>query len=224
LTAQADAGGAVLDDGLRQRLGAVSFPTIGHMLEHGFVDPEISAQVPDVHVVGRAVTVRMTAPDSTLVHVAAGLLEPGDALVIDMGQNRRQACVGELVALACKEAGAAAIVIDGYCTDIHELRAMRMPVFARGTSLLTTKLHGLRYGAINERITCGGVPVAPGDVVCADDNGVLILPPATLVGVLDRVEESDAAEPALMQALRAGRKLPDLTGAGTLGAGDADAS
>jgi regulator of RNase E activity RraA len=197
-------------------LDAVSFPTIGHVLEHGFVDPEISAQVPGVHVVGRAVTVRMTAPDSTLVHVAAGLLEPGDALVIDMGQNRRQASVGELVALACKEAGASAVVVDGYCTDIHEIRAMRMPVFARGTTLLTTKIHGLRYGAINERITCGGVPVEPGDVVCADDNGVLILPPVVLMGVLDRVEQSDAAEPALKDALRAGGKLPDLTGAGKL--------
>jgi regulator of RNase E activity RraA len=70
-------------------LDAVSFPTIGHVLEHGFVDPAISAQIPEIHVVGRPVTVRMTAPDSTLVHVAAGLLEPGDALVIDMGHNRR---------------------------------------------------------------------------------------------------------------------------------------
>src|ERR671916_269055 len=161
---------------LRAALAAVSFPTIGHFLEAGFVDPDIRAMVTPVKIVGRAVTVRITAPDSVLVHKATELIEPGDALVIDIGGDTRHAPVGEMVALAARERGGVAIVLDGVCTDIVEIRAMGLPVFARGTSVLTTKLHGLKTGAVNGPVACGGVVVRPGDVVLADDNGVLILP------------------------------------------------
>ncbi|HEU5430937.1 MAG TPA: hypothetical protein VFU81_04695, partial [Thermomicrobiales bacterium] len=74
---------APLPDDLRNALAAVSFPTIGHFLESGFVDPAIRAMAAPAKAVGRAVTVRITAPDSVLVHKVTELLEPGDALVVD---------------------------------------------------------------------------------------------------------------------------------------------
>jgi 4-hydroxy-4-methyl-2-oxoglutarate aldolase len=194
---------------LRAALGEVSFPTIGHFLEEGFVDPAIRAMVTPAKIVGRAVTVRITAPDSVLVHKATELLEPGDALVIDIGGDPRHAPVGEMVALAAQERGGVAIVLDGVCTDILEIRAMGMPVFARGTSVLTTKLHGLSSGAINAPIACGGVVVRPGDVVLGDDNGVLVLP----VAVIGRARQSDDREPTTRDYLRGGGSLPELTGA-----------
>jgi 4-hydroxy-4-methyl-2-oxoglutarate aldolase len=198
---------------LRAALGEVSFPTIGHFLEEGFVDPAIRAMVTPVKIVSRAVTVRITAPDSVLVHKATELLEPGDALVIDIGGDTRHAPVGEMVALAAQERGGVAIVLDGVCTDIVEIRALGMPVFARGTSVLTTKLHGLSSGAINAPVACGGVVVRPGDVVLGDDNGVLVLPVAVAQAVVGRARQSDDREPATREYLRGGGSLPELTGA-----------
>ncbi len=204
---------AQLPDDLRAALEAVSFPTIGHFLESGFVDPAIRAMVTPVKIVGRAVTVRTTAPDSVLVHKVTEMIEPGDAIVIDIGGDRRHAPVGEMVALAAQARGAVAVVIDGVCTDIVEIREMGMPVFARGTSVLTTKLHGLNSGAINGAIACGGVVVNAGDVVLGDDNGVLILPVEIARGVVDRARQSDEREPATRRFLREGGSLPERTGA-----------
>jgi regulator of RNase E activity RraA len=200
-----------LDPALREALAGVSFPTIGHFLEAGFVDPEVRAMVTPVKIVGRAVTVRITAPDSVLVHKVTELLEPGDAVVIDTGGDRRHAPVGEMVALAAKCRQAAAIVVDGVCTDIVEIRAMEFPVFARGTSVLTTKLHGLNSGEINGPVTCGGVVVQPGDVVLADDNGVLILNPDVARRVVDQARASDEREPATRDYLLGGGSLPART-------------
>jgi 4-hydroxy-4-methyl-2-oxoglutarate aldolase len=202
-----------LPDELRAALAEVSFPTLGHFLEEGFVDPAIRALVTPVKIVGRAVTVQITAPDSVLVHKATEMLEPGDALVIDVGGDRRHAPVGEMVALAVRERGGVAIVVDGVCTDILEIRAMGLPIFARGTSVLTTKLHGLHSGAINAPVACGGVVVRAGDIVLGDDNGVLVLPVAIAQSVVERARASDAREPAMRDFLRNGGSLPERTGA-----------
>ena len=198
---------------LQSTLSDIGFPTIGHFLENGFVEPEIRALVTPAKVVGRAITVRITSPDSVLVHKVTELLEPGDAIVIDTGGNVRHAPVGEMVVFAAKARGAAAIVIDGVCTDIVEIREMGVPVFARGTSVLTTKLHGLGSGAINEQVSCGGVAVNPGDVVLADDNGVLILSPEAAADVLDPARDSDAAEPDMQASILDGGSLAELSGA-----------
>jgi regulator of RNase E activity RraA len=204
---------------LRAALAEVSFPTIGHFLEEGFVDPAIRAMVTPAKIVGRAVTVRITAPDSVLVHKVTEMLEPGDALVVDVGGDVRHAPVGEMVALAVKERGGVAVVIDGVCTDIVEIRAMGLPVFARGTSVLTTKLHGLSSGAINAPVACGGVVVRPGDVVLGDDNGVLVMPAVVAQAVVGRARASDEREPATRDFLRGGGSLPELTGANRTVAG-----
>ncbi len=202
-----------LPETLRDALMGVSFATIGHLLEEGFVDPGIRALVPSAKIVGRAITVRTTAPDSVLVHKATEMLQRGDVLVIDMGGDVRHAPVGEMVALAAQCRGAAGIVIDGVCTDIVEIRAHGMPIFARGLSLLTTKLVGLSSGFINGSITCGGVTVRPGDTVLGDDNGVLILPPELTGWAAEQARPRDAREPARREHLRHGGSLAEWSGA-----------
>lgn len=205
-----------LPEELRARLEELSFPTIGHFLEEGFMEPNVRAMVTPVKIVGRAITVRVTAPDAVLVHKATEFIEPGDALVIDTGGDARHALVGETIALAAKTRGAAAILIDGVCTDVVELRRMGFPVFARGTSVLTAKLHGLGSGAINARVSCGGVVVNPGDVVLADDNGALCISPETARRVLKPAKESDDREPGIHDHLREGGSLAERSGANRL--------
>ncbi len=202
-----------LDDDLRAAAAALSFPTFGHFLEQGFVDPAIRAMTGPVKLVGRAVTVRTVVPDSALVHRATDLLRPGDVLVVDAGGEERHAPVGEMVALAAKVRGATAIVVDGMCTDLAEIGAMGIALFARGTTLLTTKLHGLPEGGINVPVLCGGVRVDPGDAVLADDNGVAVLAPEELRRVVDAVRASDVGEEDLRAHVEAGGSLAERTGA-----------
>lgn len=192
---------------LTTKLREVSFATLGHFLERGFVNHAIRAMVPGGRIVGRAVTLRLAEADACAVNRALITLQPGDVLVIDMAGDHAHACIGAVTQFAARCAGAAGIVVDGVVTDLNELRACQLPVFARGTTQLTTKLVGGEGNSLNVAVTCGGVAVQPGDMVLADDNGVLILPPDELAAVIDRALASDLAEPDLLARLRGGEPL-----------------
>jgi len=198
---------------LIERLNRVSFPTIGHYLETGFADPGIVRQCGTGRVVGRAVTVRLTGQDSTLLHHAAGYAEPGDVFVVDTGGDTRHAPVGEVLAEVLHARGAAGVVIDGVMTDIDEVEATGLPVYARGRSVLTTKLLHLDAGGLHVPVTVGGVVVQPGDVVLADRNGVFVASAQVLEQIIDTALADDAEEPELVEQVRAGARLGDLTGA-----------
>jgi regulator of RNase E activity RraA len=195
---------------LIEQLKAVSFPTLGHFLEEGFADPQLRAMVPNVKVVGRALTLKLLGADAIAVNRALAQIRPGDVLVIDTGGDHRHAPVGAVTSCAARCAGAVGIVVDGVVTDLLELREAGLPVFARGTSLLTTKLHGRGDSAINQTIHCAGVTVRSGDWVLADDNGVLFLDTAAAVAVIEQALDSDRAEPRLLERLRAGEPVTQV--------------
>lgn len=207
-----------LDLELVQELEKVDFPTFGHFLESGFVNPEIRRVAGTKRIIGRAVTVRTTDADSTLVHMVTNWLQPTDILVIDTGSNRRHAPVGGLVIAALQRAQVKGVIIDGVCTDRQALEDSGITVYARGLSTLTTKLLGLNQGGINVPIAVGGVPVLPGYVVAGDENGVMIAPAEDYYYVLPRVQGSDAAEPGIVEKLNLNPDvaLADITGAGNL--------
>ncbi|MFF8959982.1 RraA family protein [Streptomyces sp. NPDC014894] len=204
---------APLDGELVEKLRGVDFPTLGHYLEEGFCDPRLQRRAGTDRIVGRAVTVRITATDSTVLHHAAGLVGPGDVVVVDCGGDRRHAPLGEVVVNALASRGAAGAVVDGLCTDVDALRALGLPVYAYGHTALTTKLHGIADGSLCAPVVCGGVPVRAGDVVLGDANGVIIAPAARLAAVVDEALADDAEEPALVAALWRGEPLGSLTGA-----------
>lgn len=210
---------SALPQELLEKLARVSFPTLGHYLEEGFADPGIVRLAGTTRVIGRAVTVRTTATDSTMLHHAAGLVEAGDVIVVDTGGDVRHAPLGEVVASALAFRGAAGAIVDGAATDIDEIAGLGLPVYGRGLSMLTTKLHDIDAGGLNIPVVCGGVVVRPGDVVLADANGVLFAPAAVLEQLIDTALEDDAEEPDLVQALRDGGRLGDLTGASATIAG-----
>ena len=197
-------------DGVR----GVELPTIGHFLEVGFVGPGITRIVGTGRLVGRAVTVRIVAPDSALVHRATEMLESGDVLVVDTGGDAVHAPVGGVVGAAVAAAGAAGIVIDGPCTDVEALAGLGLTVYARGTSALTTKMHALDAGGINVPVVIGRVAVLPGYLVVGDGDGLLIADPADLDAVLEMARRSDAAEPAKLERIRAGEPLTTVSVAG----------
>lgn len=200
---------------LAHQAGQVSPATIGHFIHSGFMSPDIKPLFRNVKVCGPAFTVRTPANDSTLVHKSIDLVEPGDIIVIDRMGDKVHACVGEVVALAAKEKGVAAIVIDGPATDSCEITEMGIPVFSTGLSVVTTKLLGLA-GEINGTIQCGGAVVNPGDLVFADDNGVLVMNPQEAPYLIEKARISEEREVGTKERIAAGESLADITGADAL--------
>ncbi|SEJ63941.1 Regulator of RNase E activity RraA [Arthrobacter sp. yr096] len=195
---------------LVQDLTDVSYPTIGHFLEDGFVSPAIQSLLDNVKIAGPAVTVRIADHDAIAMNHALLALRPGDVLVVDMGGDHRHAPVGAVTAAAALAQGAAGVVVDGVATDVLELRQTGLPVFARGTSCLTTKrLYG-SGSAVNVPVPCGGVEVNPGDLVLGDDNGLIILSPEAAREVLGKALASDAAEPAILARIASGEPLESI--------------
>jgi 4-hydroxy-4-methyl-2-oxoglutarate aldolase len=185
--------------------------TIGHFRQVGFMDPTIHALLPDRRIAGTAVTIRFDGDDTSIVHYALGQLRPGDILVIDRAGDMRHACCGGGVAFAAREAGCLGVIIDGVATDIQELRTHGMPVWARGLSPITCKPRFLG-GEFCVPISCGGVPVTPGDAVFADENGVLVMPPVEIESSARRAIGMQDAEKVALARVTKGERFPDING------------
>lgn len=185
--------------------------TIGHFRHTGFMDPAVRGLLAGHRIAGTAVTIRCFGPDTTMVHYALGKLRPGDVLVMDRVGDHRHAACGGGVACAAKEAGCIGIIIDGVATDIDELRDYGVPVWARGLSAVTGKRLFLQ-GEFCTPVSCGGVAVIPGDAILADENGVLVIPPADIAAAANRAIGMQAAEKKALARVRAGERLPDING------------
>ncbi|SHI75960.1 Regulator of RNase E activity RraA [Dethiosulfatibacter aminovorans DSM 17477] len=189
--------------------------TAGHYIHTGFMNPAIKPVFPNVKVVGPAFTLKITVNDSTLLHYCIDLIQPGDVIVIDRIGDDVYAPVGDVLALAAKERGAAAIIVDGPVTDIHGIKDVGIPVFATGVSVVTTKLLGL-YGEINTSIQCGGAVVNPGDLIFGDDTGVLVIKCEDADELLEKVEKDMKFEKELIKKIKNGMSLPEISGATNL--------
>lgn len=176
-------------------LAGVETATIGHSRHIGFMHRGIQPMVRGRTVVGTAVTVAIPGPDSTMLHHALGLLRPGDILVVDRLGDDRHACWGGAVTVSAKAAGAVAGIIDGPCTDLAEIEGSGFPVWARGLSPITTRIYDTG-GGLNIPVCCGGAVVMPGDLILADDSGVLVLP----------VDEARQVGEAALQRQERGRR------------------
>jgi regulator of RNase E activity RraA len=201
-----------IDNSLVELLEQAETATIGHVLYEGFVDRGIAPLLPRRRVAGTAVTLRLPHADSTLLHYACKLVRPGDIVLIDRCGDTKYACWGGGLTLAMKLGGVKAGIIDGPATDLSEIEEFDLPMWSRGLSSITTRLLGLE-GAMNVPVSVGGVVVNPGDAVLADEQGVLVLAPATAREAATRALEMQKREVTTHQRLRAGEKLPDISGA-----------
>ena len=186
--------------------------TIGHFLDWGFMDPGLKALQGDVRIAGPAVTVHQPGVDGTIMGYALGQVRPGDVLVVDRCGDTRHAGFGGLVCYAAKVAKVAGVIIDGMVADVGEIRQYGVPVWCRGFSAVTTKRVGLG-GSFCVPVSCGGVSVRPGDVIIADEVGVVVLNPADAEAAADRAIAMQDAEVEKRARLDAGEKLPDISGA-----------
>ena len=117
---------------------------------------------------------------------------------------------GDIMALACKIKGIAGVVIDGGCRDIEEIEALGFPLFARGVNPGGTIKENL--GVIGEPIQCGGVLVAPGDIVVGDRDGVVVIPAAQADHVLEKARTIIAREAGIRDMLHQDKSTMEIFG------------
>lgn len=185
--------------------------TIGHRRQLGFVNRAIQNISPG-RIAGTAVTLAIPGQDSTLLHHVVQFLRPGDILVIDRLGDDRHACLGGGVAVAIKASGCTGVILDGPATDRSEILAEGLPVWCRGFAPITTRLYDIG-GAFNVDVCCGGAVVHPGDIVIADDSGVLVMPVDSAEADIDWALSKQADEPGGHEKMRAGEKLGARSGA-----------
>lgn len=201
-----------LPAGLVAKLEQTETATVGHWRHWGFMDRGIQPLLREKRIAGVAVTLAIPGPDSTLLHHALGLLRPGDVLVVDRLGDDRHACWGGGVTVAAKAAGARAGVVDGPCTDLTEIKDSDFPMWCRGLAPITTRLYDLG-GRLNKPVSCGGVAVMPGDVILADESGVLVLPRDEAEAEADAAIARQARGLESQDKVKAGAKLGELSGA-----------
>lgn len=149
---------------------------------------------PMPRIAGPAYPVRCAPGDNLMLHAAIYRAAPGAIIVVQAGDLEYAVSGGNVCAVA-RQRGIAGFVVDGVIRDLAEVRADRFPVFARGVSPIPGGKDG--PGILNGVVRCGGVEVAPGDVVVADEEGIVVVPAAQQDAVLASARQRAARDAAL---------------------------
>ncbi len=181
---------------------------IGHILQWGFMSTAIRPVWRDIHLVGTAVTLRMPSTGGISNRKIIEAAQPGDVIVMDRGGDTEIACWGGFTTMLAKAKGIAGLIVDGAITDTMEITDLRWPVYSRSVSGLLARGSGVD-SEINTTVNCGGVPVSPGDLVVADDDGIVVIRPEEAADVLERVRQRFANSPNIRQWLRDGNSILD---------------
>lgn len=161
------------DEDVIRRLGGHGVATVHESNGRTGLMHELAAITPGTRVAGSAVTCLNYAGDNLMLFTALDCCAPGDVLVVAVTSPSNHGMFGELLATSCRARGVVAVVLDAAARDSNELRQMGYPTWSRSISAAGTEKR--LSGWVNIPVSCGGTIVNPGDVVVADDDGVVVV-------------------------------------------------